>query len=230
MTKKDNTTPYQSDLYDAHVVDTIPYYHSFHLETINLLESFSFEPKTWMDTGCGTGSLVKMALEHFPNTKFFLLDPSESMLNQAKEKLSFYSGERLKFLEPSPTQKLSLNLEEKLDVITAIQCHHYLSQEDRNKATKVCYELLRERGVFITFENIRPLTDKGIEIGKNYWKNFQLSKGKNPEEVENHIQRFDVEYFPINIEEHLKLLGKTGFRIVELFWYSYMQAGFYGIK
>jgi len=44
------------------------------------------------------------------------------------------------------------------------------------------------------------------------------------------MQRFDVEYFPINIEEHLKLLRKTGFRIVELFWYSYMQAGFYGIK
>lgn len=230
MIKKDNNIPYQSDLYDVHVVDIIPYYQSFHLETINLLKSLSFEPKTWMDTGCGTGSLVKMALEQFPNTKFLLLDPSEGMLNQAKEKLSFYSEERLEFLEPSPTQKLSLNLEEKLDVITAIQCHHYLSKKERNKAIKVCYELLRKGGIFITFENIRLLTEKGIEIGKNYWKNFQLSRGKKLNEVKNHLLRFDVEYYPINVEEHLKLLKETGFRVVEFLWYSYMQAGFYGIK
>jgi len=48
--------------------------------------------------------------------------------------------------------------------------------------------------------------------------------------VENHLKRFNVEYFPINIEEHLSLLRKSGFSVVEMFWYSYMQAGFYCIK
>ena len=159
-----------------------------------------------MDTGCGTGSLVNKAIEEFPDTKFLLLDPSEGMLNQAKEKLSSCPAGRRKFLRASSTQEFSQKLEEKPDVITAIQCHHYLSREDRTKATRVCHNLLKEGGVYITFENIRPLTEEGINIGKRYWGNFQLTHGRSGEEIENHLERFDTEYFPITVEEHLELL------------------------
>ena len=182
-----------------------------------------------MDTGCGTGSLVSKAIEEFPFTKFLLIDPSIRMLDKARRKLSSHPPERLEFLELH-TQELSQKLEEKPDIITAIQCHHYLSREDRARATAVCYNLLKEDGVYITFENIRPLTEEGIAIGKLYWSNFQLSCGRSEEEVKKHVERFDTEYFPITVEEHLELLRKTGFKIMELFWYTYMQAGFYSIK
>jgi len=225
-----NTTPHLPEDYDVQVSNTIPYYSSFHQETINLIKSLPFRPKVWLDTGCGTGSLVKKAILEFPDTKFILLDPSESMLQQALEKLSVFMPERVESLKPCPTQKLSCMLKEKADVITAIQCHHYLCSEDRIKATKVCYDILDDDGIYITFENIRPLTKKGILIGKQYWANFQLSMGKSQEEVDKHLARFGVEYFPITIEDHLKLLKETGFKNAELFWCSYMQAGFYGIK
>ncbi|MGB9929210.1 MAG: class I SAM-dependent methyltransferase, partial [Methanosarcina sp.] len=187
-------------------------------------------PKVWMDTGCGTGSLVSKAIEQFPDTKFFLLDPSQGMLDQAKEKLSSHSLKNLEFLGASPTQEFSRKLEAKPNVITAIQCHHYLNHENRAKATGVCYNLLKEGGAYITFENIRPLTEEGVEIGKRYWAKFQLTHGRTDTEIKEHLERFDREYFPITVEEHLELLRKTGFRVVELFWYSYMQAGFYCIK
>ena len=102
--------------------------------------------------------------------------------------------------------------------------------EDRIKAIEVCYDTLKENGTFITFENIRPLTKKGIEIGKSYWKNFQLEHGKGEEEINQHLARFDVEYFPITIEDHLAVLRDSGFSTVEVLWYSYLQAGFYCIK
>ncbi|MGO9388594.1 MAG: class I SAM-dependent methyltransferase [Methanobacterium sp.] len=180
-----------------------------------------------MDTGCGTGSLVKKASNVFPITKFLLLDPSKEMLNQSRKKLSNLSKDRVIFLKPSPTQEFTQKLNEKMDIITAIQCHHYLTSQDRIKATKICYNLLKEDGIYITFENIRPFTKKSIEIGKRYWRDFQLSSGKDPEIVEKHLMRFNVEYFPITIEEHLILLRNMGFEIIELLWFSYMQAGFY---
>ena len=65
---------------------------------------------------------------------------------------------------------------------------------------------------------------------KNTGRHYQLSKGKDAEAVKDHMKRFDSEYFPITVEEHLKLLKACGFQTVELFWYSYMQAGFYCIK
>lgn len=224
------STPHLPEDYDIQIAKVIPYYFSIHQEVIKLVKALPFTPDVWMDTGCGTGSLVKKAITEFPNTRFLLLDPSEGMLQQAREKLSSCPAGRLEFLRPSPTQEFSFGVEEKPDIITAIQCHHYLCLEDRVKATKVCYNSLKEDGVYITFENIRPLTEEGITIGKQYWGNFQLSMEKTQEEVDKHLARFDMEYFPITVEEHLEMLRETGFRTVEILWYSYMQAGFYCIK
>ena len=49
-------------------------------------------------------------------------------------------------------------------------------------------------------------------------------------QVKNEVQRFDVDYFPITIEEHLKLYRNCGFATVEILWFSCIQAGFYCIK
>lgn len=227
MHKQDNASAHLSKDYDSKIHSTIPYYDNFHYEILNLFKSMDIGPSTWLDTGCGTGTFVKNALKHFKETQFLLADPSEGMLTESKEKLDGY-GDKIKFLGPVPSQEISI--EEKFDVITAIQSHHYMSKEERFEATKSCYNLLNENGIYVVFENIKPLTEKGIEIGKEYWKNFQISKGKEKEEAKNHVERFDVEYFPITIEEHISLLRDCGFSVVEMFWYSYMQAGFYCIK
>ena len=226
MQKSDNLTSHLSSEYDSQIGNTIPYYGFFHQEIINLIESMDIKPNIWLDTGCGTGNLVEKALQKFPGTVFILADPSVEMLDESKEKLGDIKG--VEFLEPTPSQDISLS--NPADVITSIQSHHYLSGDERCKAVKSCYNNLNENGVYVTFENISPLTEKGIEIGKEYWKKFQISKGKSIVDAENHIKRFGVEYFPITAEDHLALLRKSGFRVVELFWYSYMQAGFYCIK
>jgi len=226
---QDNLTPLHSKEYDSNISNTIPYYDRFHEETINLIKSMDIKPETWLDTGCGTGTLVEKAIKEFEDTKFVLADPSEGMLNQAQEKLAKYNS-RIEFLEPQMSHELSPKILKGLDIITAIQSHHYMAKEERFDATKTCYDLLKENGVYVVFENISPFTEKGIEIGKKYWKDFQISKGKDEEEVESHLKRFNEEYFPITVEEHLSLFRKCGFEVVELFWYSYMQAGFYCIK
>ncbi|OPY25376.1 MAG: hypothetical protein A4E27_00955 [Methanobacterium sp. PtaU1.Bin242] len=48
--------------------------------------------------------------------------------------------------------------------------------------------------------------------------------------VDKHLNRFNIEYFPIAVEKHLELLRDADFRVVELLWFSYMQAGFYCLK
>ena len=226
----DNSSSHMSEDYDLKIIDTIPYYESFHKETLNIIKVILDKPNIWLDTGCGTGTLIQKAFEEFDITNFILVDPSEKMLNKARSKLSKHPQERLTFLEPNETGKISLKGDYKPDVITAIQAHHYMSKKNRFEATKICYELLKANGVYITFENVRPSTEDSVEIGKNYWKNFQLSRGRDAEIVERHLKRFDVEYFPIKVDEHISLLKKTGFKVVEMFWKSYLQAGFYCIK
>lgn len=136
----------------------------------------------------------------------------------------------VQFLTPVTTQYIVLDSSLRPDIITAVQSHHYLIKEERMMATKVCYELLSKDGVYISFENIRPFTEQGIAYGKQKWADFQKFRGKSEKQVRNHIDRFDKEYYPIMVEEHLQLYRECGFKVVELLWFSYMQAGFYCIK
>ena len=159
-----------------------------------------------------------------------LLDSDPEMLQQAHQKLKSYPFGDILFLKPLPTQDFPPGICTSPDVITAIQAHHYLSADQRKKATVACYDLLKDKGVYVTFENVRPATDEGTAIGKNYWKSFLLKGGRDSAAVDAQLTRFDREFFPITLAEHMALLKETGFRVVELFWYSYMQAGFYAIK
>lgn len=220
-----NSTPHLPEDYDLQVRRVIPYYDSMHLETINLVRSLRPSPRLWLDTGCGTGAMVERALVQMPDTSFILVDPSTTMLEQARSRLK--GEERVRFLRPLRTQDLQDELDETPDLITAIQCHHYLTKVERERAVQICHDMLAWDGTFITFENVRPLTDAGIDIGLRNWGLFQSRYGRSQEEIGSHLKRFDKEYFPITFEEHIELLRGTGFRSVELLWYSYMQAGIY---
>ena len=87
MKNSDNSTPHLASEFDLEVMVSLPYYQSFHDETVNLIKAMGIEPKTWLDTGCGTGALVNRAIKEFPETKFILCDPSAEMLHQAQQKL-----------------------------------------------------------------------------------------------------------------------------------------------
>ena len=223
---KDNTTAHPAAEYDRNIRKSIPYYDQFHEETINIVSSYLDAPTIWIDVGCGTGTLVEKAHEVFRTTKFVVADPSAAMLDLAKDKLS--AKDRVEVLKPTTAEQL--DLDEQVDVISAIQSLHYLDPNGRRQAVRNCHHLLRPGGMFITFENIRPLTDKGIDIGKRSWQDYEVRAGKSIEEARKHVDRLGVEFFPITIEEHLRLLREANFSVVELLWYSYVQAGFYCIK
>ncbi len=224
----DNKTPHRPSEYDCGVKKTIPFYEYFHRQTIDLIKNVKPDVKKWLDTGCGTGYLVEKAFPLFKNCTFVLADSSGEMLMIAKERLKGYKN--IAFLDPVGTEDMKLDGQKEFDVITAIMVHHYLNKKDRMRATRNCYKLLKDNGIYVTFENIRPENDEMIDFQLDRWMNFQLLEGRSEREVTEHKKRFGVKYFPIKVGEHLKLLNSSGFRVVEIFWLSYLQAGFFCIK
>lgn len=224
----DNKTPHKSSEYDEKVRETIPFYECFNMQTIDLVKTVKPDVKKWLDAGCGTGYLIEKALPVFGDCTFILADSSVEMLMIAKKRLG--NNKNIEYLEPVKTEEIEIIDQKEFDVVTAIQVHHYLKRKDRERATINCYKLLRDNGIYITFENIRPEDDETIDSQLDRWMNFQLSEGRSMKDVTEHKKRFDVKYFPIKVSEHLELLDSAGFRIVEIFWLSYLQAGFFGIK
>lgn len=231
MAEPDNKTPHKASDYDRKVRQTIPFYETIHQETIDLARTVKPDASCWLDTGCGTGHLIDLALPLLPDTEFILADPSEAMLQQARERLQGKGGTRVKFLQPVGSEGLALQMAgTKCQVVTAIQCHHYLLPPQREQAVRACFDALEDEGLFVTFENTKPSTDQGIHIGLERWGRWQQNAGRSSSAVADHLRRFDTEYFPITVDAHLELLKAVGFQIVELFWFSQMQAGFYGIR
>lgn len=223
---KDNSSAYNAAVYDEVIAATIPFYNLFHDLVIEFVQSAAGIPGSWLDTGCGTGNLYQRAKNVFPDTHFTLADPSEKMIEKAGTKVK---TDHLVSMRVQDTQGLDFE-NDHFDVITAIQCHHYLDEQSRQKAVENCFRMLKPGGILITFENIKPLAEKGLELALKRWEEYQIAQGKTPSEASQNVQRYGKEYFPITITQHINLLNDTGFGIADILWASYMQAGFYGIK
>ncbi len=221
---RDNKSAYNSNIYDEHIVSVLPYYKEYHRQIIELVESLGKQELKWLDTGCGTGTLAKKALESIPHVNFTLCDPSDKMLNEARIKLD---GTSIRFMN-IPSQELTFDSE--FDVVTAVQCHHYFKPDERKVAVQRCFNALKNKGVFVTFENIRMSTEESDAIALKRWADFLEEKGNSDEDVRMHIERRGVEVFPITVEQHIELLESCGFSSVNVLWASYLQAGFWAIK
>lgn len=230
MKENGNKTPFSAADYDANVFKTVPYYEQFYGETISLVKAVRPDVTVWLDTGCGTGGLAIRALPEFPGARFLLCDVSSGMMDEARLRLGAYAPERVDFLPPMPTAELERANIPASQVISALQCHHYGDEQERRAATIACFNLLTPGGVYVTFENFRPESSAGVEAALAMWKEFQLSSGRSPATVAEHLSRLDKEYFPITIARHRALLLECGFIVAEVFWLSRMQAGFYAIK
>ncbi|MEN6587544.1 MAG: class I SAM-dependent methyltransferase, partial [Sulfuricella sp.] len=181
MTQPDNATPFDAAQYAQGIQSTMPYYDDFQSQVIDLVQSIKPDVRRWLDTGCGDGYLIEKARPHFPDAKFYAADPADSMLTQAKIRLKNIPQQNLVMLGPAGTEDLTLDDGERPEVISAILSHHYLDRETRYRATRKCFDLLAENGVYITFENIHPDTAQGLEIGLNRWERFQIAQGREPE-------------------------------------------------
>lgn len=220
---RDNASAYNANIYDENIIKTLPYYAEFHKQILDLVNVAKPDAISWLDTGCGTGTLAQLILMERDNVHLTLSDPSEKMLAIAKDKLS---GKDVTFMNV-PSEKLSVT--NAYDVITAVQCHHYFDPVTRALATKNCFNALKDGGIFITFENIKMSTDESDAIGVERWFEYFRKVGK-PENIELQRNRRGSEFFPITIEDHINLYKETGFSSVNLLWTSYLQAGFWMIK
>lgn len=220
----DNRSAFQSDEYDKKIKQTLPYYEDFYRQITELVKACHFKTLNWLDVGCGTGKMAACALSDFAVERFVFLDSSEEMLAVAKRRF----GQN--FCEFRVGDVCNLPYRAEFEVITAVQVNHYLQREERKTALRNYYAALKERGIYVAFENFAPYTDTGRKIGLERWKEYQQRQGKSVEEAGKHISRYGKDYFPISLTEQLELMHECGFQIAEILWVSGMQAGIWGMK
>jgi len=68
-----------------------------------------------------------------------------------------------------------------------LQVNHYLNYNSRIISIQNSYDVLKNKGIFITFENFSPFTTMGEDISLDRWKEYQFKQGKSLEKASRHI-------------------------------------------
>ncbi|MDE7289167.1 MAG: class I SAM-dependent methyltransferase, partial [Oscillospiraceae bacterium] len=215
---------FNSAEYDEKIRQTLPYYDDFFENIFRTVRACPNHPKALLDVGCRTGKTAECVLKSFNVERFVFCDNSEEMLNIARER--FYA-ENTEFVLADVRE---LAFRNEFDIVTAVQVNHYFKGAERTLAVQKCFEALKTGGMYICFENFAPYSEFGQRLYLNRWKSFQLEQDRSPAACEEHIGRYNKEYFPITLSEQLQIMRDCGFKAAEILWLSYMQAGFLGIK
>lgn len=210
--------------YDKNIVATLPCYEEYFKQITDIVRTAFPMPITWLDIGCGTGKMADAAIGSLQVERMVCCDSSPQMLKRAGKRVC---SPRVDFRE-ALLQNLQYDAD--FDVVTAILVTHYLEYADRIAGIRNCYNALKKNGLFFTVENFAPGSDMLKRLYLERWKNYQRNNGKSEEECQNHILRYDTEYFPLPVMEQMHVLQECGFENVEIFWCSYMQVGILGIK
>lgn len=225
MTNNDNISAFDSHEYDEKIRKTLPYYDEFYKQITSIVKLMYPESLRWLDIGCGTGRMAdEVFREKIALQEFVLLDNAEKMIEIVKHR---YPDPNLDFINGSV---LEMNQKEKFDVVTAVQVFHYLSDKERVIAMENCRKALHKHGILFYFENFCPYNQQNVPLFLQRWKEYQISQGKSEEEADKHVKRYGKDYFPITIDEHMKILDECGFSNCEIIWLSNMQVGIMAIK
>lgn len=176
-------------------------YNNIRLDAKNDMENvirviknyINFENAKILDIGCGTGKYGEMMQEN--GYKVVGIDKSETQINQAKQLIEAYKGEAINM----PFDNNSF------DACTMIIMIQQLSKEERIKAFKEAYRVLKNNGMLI----IKTCSHEDLKYrftAKFFPKTLEIDKARYPEitELRNELSNFskiEVEKSSIVVEK-----------------------------
>lgn len=134
--------------YDAARAMLIPCFDQFYSGAVELLPFESDASIRILDLGAGTGLLAAWVRRQFPKAMLCLLDFSEAMLAQARERLGNELTEYVR--EDYTTGPLHGSFDA---IVSALSIHH-LEHPEKQKLFRRIYDALRPGGVFVNAEQV----------------------------------------------------------------------------
>ncbi len=198
------------------------------LQLIKLIFSFYVNDKIKkphiIDLGCGDGAITKALLDVNTNLLATLVDGSERMLESAKKNI------------PNANIKQAINIsfqdlyassviKDKADFIVSSLAIHHLHEVEKGRLFKYVYAKLKPRGFFLNYDPVLPTSKKLEQLDLVMWKkwiiDFEARMNPRREKSLDYIPtqyKTNKDNVPSTLDSQLKMLRKTGFLDVNLFY------------
>lgn len=193
----------------------------------------------FLDLGCGDGILGGAILSQYPDSQGVFLDFSDTMIAQAKSKLTDFHHGNLEFINGDYSLPNWVNTVEKKSpfdlVVSGFSIHH---QQDTRKQEiyQEIYQLLKPEGLFLNLDRVSSpseLMEKLFdELLVDYIYAFHQSQNQNKsrEETRQYHNTLRIGDIPTPLETQCNWLKEIGFIHVDCYmkWFDFALFG--GIK
>lgn len=201
-----------AEVFDDMISRSVPYYLDLQLLSVSTAVKFYQENTALYDLGCATGTTLSLIAKRLPAASPLVgVDSSESMLEQANEKLGrlgvrsrvVLRNERLQ-----STQFLSAS---------AVFCHYtlqFIKQSERPALLKKIYDALVPGGVLLISEkNSDPEGEEGAVV-RTLHEDFKSQNGYTASEIARKRESLSGVMLPFSEGENISMFQEAGFREV----------------
>lgn len=135
---------------------------------LSVLGSIGRPVQSFLDLGCGGGTLGASILESFPEARGVFVDFSEDMLSEARTLLEDSTNCHFLSIDYSPPGWVDEVSEfGPYDAIVSGFSIHHQTDERKREVYKEIFDLLLSGGVFVNIEHVSPSTKIGRELFDN---------------------------------------------------------------
>ena len=191
--------------YDPARAKLIPCFAEFYAAAVAALPATT---RNVLDLGAGTGLLSAFIRERFSTACMHLVDNSEPMLQQARER--FAGDARVSFQTADYT---AMTLPQQYDAVVSALSIHHLPDEKKRMLFMQIHSTLRPGGVFINAEQILASTPALEEEARQEWLAQVRSLGATEQQVAESLLR-QTEDRCATIADQLNWLRDAGFASV----------------
>lgn len=180
----------------------IPGFAAFYETALGLVPADAQEV---LDLGAGTGLLASFLRERLPHARLHLVDNSERMLAQAKER--FADDDRVSFELADYTRA---DLGGPYDAIASALSIHHLEDADKRALCRRLYEALAPGGVFVNAEQILAPDAEMEARAREQWLADVRAAGATEQQIADSLLR-QREDRCATVEAQLEWLREAGF-------------------
>ena len=202
----------------------VPGFDAFYTAAVQLLHDVAGDHiRRVLDLGAGTGLLSSEIAGVYPDARFDLLDASEPMLDEARERLGDALGT---VLVADMAQGLP---DGPYDAIVSALAIHHLPDADKRALLRRVHERLVPGGVFVNAEQVTGPTARLTELYERRWETQCRALGATDEEMAQTHQRMRHDRCS-DVETQLAWLREAGFADADCAYRSGRFAVLFAIK
>jgi len=219
-----------ANVFDDMLTRSVPFYSEIQRMIVELTKSFICNKSNVYDIGCSTGTtLINLAkIIDKKQIRLIGIDSSEAMLKRAREKLKRNNAlNRCVLINADLNQDFEVK---NASVVIMNLTLQFINPVKRDFVVSKIFNGLRKNGCLIFIEKILSNEAKFNRKFVGFYHDFKMRNNYSKLEISRKREALENVLIPYTYDENVRLLKKSGFKIVDSFFRWYNFCGIIAVK